>query len=124
VPYLRKDTCLPQNTTIILRLLKMPMNKPTKTLPKHPISPSQPLHNDLARQINNPNPKSQFNLTFHILDHTIALLALVGSAVRPTPDVLARFADACGGFIVPGKLEVERRELCGNGVLGSFWVDR
>jgi hypothetical protein len=105
----------------------MSMYKPTETLPEHLIGASQPLHNNLARQINDPDSESQFNLTFRVLLHvnqTIALLALIGSAVRATPDVLARFADACGVYGVPGPLEVERGELSGDGVFGSRWVDR
>jgi hypothetical protein len=105
----------------------MSMYKPTKTLPKHLISPSQPLHNNLARQINDLDSEGQFDLAFRVLLHvyqTIALLTLIGSAVVAAPYVLARFSDTGGVCGVPGPLEIERRELGGDDVFGSLWVDR
>jgi hypothetical protein len=57
------------------------------------------------------------------VDRPLFLFASVGATVGAAPHVLAGFAYAAGGIVVPYPGEVERGELCGDGVFGGVWGD-
>jgi hypothetical protein len=94
----------------LARLLEMLMHHPAETLPQHPIPPPQPLHLDLPRKPDNPDPKRQFHLPIRInrhVDKSFLLFTCIVAAVCAAPDVLAGFTYAAGGIGVPFPGEVE-----------------
>jgi hypothetical protein len=88
----------------------MLMHNTAETLPQHSIPPPQPLHFDLPRKPDDPDPKRQFNLSVCInlhVDKSFFLLSCIVTAVCAAPDVLAGFTYAAGGIGVPCPGEIE-----------------